>query len=84
MVQGGETFGCRGHSGIIGWTHRATALGQEPGDEDALQVALHVVQSDAGSLREKARKTMIDIFHLLPDDSDLARQYRRQLSMALY
>jgi putative thioredoxin len=52
--------------------------------EEALQVALQVVQQGTGSVRDKARQTMVDVFRLLPEDSELTRDYRRRLSMALY
>lgn len=51
---------------------------------EALETCLNVVRNDTGALREQARKIMVDVFHLLPDDSDLARDYRRKLSMALF
>ena len=34
--------------------------------------------------REQARLVMIDIFRVLPDESELTTTYRRKLSMALY
>ncbi len=62
----------------------ADALAAQEDYAEALQLGLQVVQKSSGTLREKARQTMVDIFRLLPDDSELTRQYRRQLSMALY
>ena len=35
-------------------------------------------------LRESARKLMVNLFQLLPSDSELAAEYRRKLSAALY
>ena len=52
--------------------------------EESLESCLLVVKQDPGELREQARQLMVDMFKLLPDDSDLTREYRRQLSMALY
>jgi putative thioredoxin len=62
----------------------ADALAARQQYEEALQICLQVVQQGAGTQRETARRTMVDIFRLLPDDSPLARDYRRKLSMALY
>ena len=42
---------------------------------------------DRGSYEEadhKARQVMVDIFRVLPDDSELTTEYRRKLSLALY
>jgi putative thioredoxin len=52
--------------------------------EPALETALLVVQSGKKEFVEPARKLMVDIFRLLPDDSELTTTYRRQLSTALY
>jgi putative thioredoxin len=50
----------------------------------ALDLCLTVVQNNRGEIREQARQTMVDIFRLMPDDSELVGQYRRKLSMALF
>jgi putative thioredoxin len=52
--------------------------------EEALQVALALVESGRKQFVEPARKVMVDIFHLLPADSELTTNYRRRLSTALY
>ncbi len=62
----------------------ADALAASEHYEDALAVALEVVQQGSGTIRENARQIMVDIFRLLPEDSELTRDYRRRLSMALY
>ena len=62
----------------------AEALAAEQRYEDALQEALSVVQADRINFGDAARTIMVDIFHLLPDDSELTREYRRKLSSALY
>ena len=62
----------------------AEALAATGTHEEALQVALSVVQNDFGDHRERARQVMIDIFRVLPPDSELTKDYRRQLSMALF
>ena len=62
----------------------AEALAARAQYEPALEAALAVVQSGKKELVEPARKLMVDIFRLLPDDSELLTTYRRRLSTALY
>ena len=52
--------------------------------EPALQQALELVQEDRHKTGEEARALMVDIFLLLPEESELTSVYRRKLSMALY
>jgi putative thioredoxin len=51
--------------------------------EDALSTALAIVEEDAGA-RDDARKLMLEIFQVLPDDAPLKTTYQRKLSAALY
>jgi putative thioredoxin len=51
--------------------------------EEALTLALDLVEGDRRGSGEPARKLMIAIFQLLPADSSLANDYRRRLSLAL-
>jgi putative thioredoxin len=51
--------------------------------DDALAVCLELVERDRKGVGEKARQTMVSIFHLLPPDSELVMEYQRQLSMIL-
>jgi putative thioredoxin len=62
----------------------AEGLATQRNYEEALAAALAVVQSGKKELVEPARKLMVDIFRLLPDDSQLVNEYRRKLSTALY
>lgn len=63
----------------------AESLAVEQQYQQALDVCLRIIQSHRGSPpAEKARQTMVDLFRLLPDDSQLVSDYRRKLSMALY
>jgi len=62
----------------------ARALAAAEQFEEALEIGLHIVQSDRKGLGEEARQIMVDIFRLLPDDSELTGTYRRKLSTALY
>jgi putative thioredoxin len=62
----------------------AEALAASGQYAEALELALSVVEEGPKDLRESARKLMISIFQLLPDDSELASEYRRKLSAALY
>ncbi len=61
----------------------AEALGQQGQYEEALELALAAVSSGKKEIIEPARKLMVDIFHLLPDESELVTTYRRRLSTAL-
>ncbi|MCA9214819.1 MAG: thioredoxin [Planctomycetales bacterium] len=65
-------------------TELAEALASAGQHEEALQIALSVVQASTGDDRERARHAMVDIFKILPPDSELASEYRRKLSMALF
>ena len=51
--------------------------------EEALSLALDLVERDRRGSGESARKLMLAIFQLLPADSELANDYRRRLSFAL-
>lgn len=51
--------------------------------DEALALALELVERDRRGTGESARKLMIAIFQLLPPDSSLAKDFRRQLSVAL-
>ncbi len=52
--------------------------------EESLQICLSLVERDRKNTGERARKLMIDIFRVLPEDSELTTNYRRKLSMALF
>lgn len=52
--------------------------------EQAFEICLSLVALDRKQTGEKARALMVDVFRVLPDDSELTRDYRRKLSMALY
>ena len=52
--------------------------------EEALETCLALVQHDRQGTGELARQLMIDIFRVLPEDSELTSTYRRKLSMALF
>ncbi len=61
----------------------AEALAAAGAYEEALAIALDLVEVDRKATGEEARKLMLAVFQLLPEDSDLAFQYRRRLSFAL-
>lgn len=52
--------------------------------EPAFEICLSLVALDRKQTGEKARALMVDVFRVLPDDSELTRDYRRKLSMTLY
>ena len=61
---------------------RSLAAGQVY--EEALQICLGLVGRDRQGSGEEARKLMIEVFRVLPDDSVLTTDYRRKLSLLLY
>jgi len=52
--------------------------------EEALSLSLSLVQKNKTDVGDEARKLMIDIFRVLPDNSPLVSEYRRKLSTALF
>lgn len=62
----------------------AEALAGAKEYEPALQACLAIIEKDKKGVGDTARQVMIDIFRVLPDDSELTTTYRRKLSMALY
>jgi putative thioredoxin len=52
--------------------------------EEALEASLTLVRDHKQQFGEPARKIMVDIFQLLPKDSELTSAYRRKLASALY
>ena len=62
----------------------AEALAGAQEYEEALQTCLAIVEKDKKGVGDTARQVMIDIFRVLPDDSELTTNYRRKLSLALY
>ncbi|MCC6474809.1 MAG: co-chaperone YbbN [Burkholderiales bacterium] len=52
--------------------------------EAALEQLIEVVRGDRGALRERARKTMLDVFALAAQAPDLVSRYRSLLAGALY
>jgi putative thioredoxin len=62
----------------------AEALAGAQQYEEALQACLALVERDRKGVGDTARQIMVDIFRVLPSDSDLTTTYRRKLSTALY
>lgn len=52
--------------------------------EEALETSLQLIRDHRQQFGEPARKIMVDIFQLLPSDSELTSTYRRKLAAALY
>jgi len=52
--------------------------------EEALSLGLSLVQKDKTGVGDEARKLMIDIFRVLPDNSPLVSEFRRKLSTAMF
>ena len=64
--------------------HLAEALAASGAYDEALELALAVVEEGGKEAREAARRVMINVFQLLPADSEVVADYRRRLSAALY
>ena len=61
----------------------AEALAAAGRHEEALAAALDLVEIDRKNTGEAARKLMLAVFQLLPEDSETLVDYRRRLSFAL-
>ena len=61
----------------------AEALAARGEYEEALGLALDLVETDRRGTGESARKLMIAAFQVLPSDSELVADFRRRLSFAL-
>ena len=62
----------------------AGALAASGGYAEALELALGLVEEHRKDVSPDAKQLMLDVFRLLPADSDLTAEYRRKLSAALY
>lgn len=62
----------------------SAALAAERQFDESLELALGVVQTHQKPVADDARKLMIDVFRLLPDDDPRVTDFRRRLSTALY
>jgi putative thioredoxin len=62
----------------------AEALGAAQQFQEALDLCLAVAQVSTGDLRNEARTTMVNLFHMLGPEADLTKTYRRKLATALY
>jgi putative thioredoxin len=62
----------------------AKALAGQAKYEESLELCLKLVEQDRAGAGELARQVMVDIFHVLPKDSDVTRTYRRRLSSLLF
>lgn len=62
----------------------ALASAGPAGYEEALELALAIVEEHRKEVSDEARRVMLNIFQLLPADSELTAEYRRRLSAALY
>ena len=51
---------------------------------EAFDLLLDLVSKDRQGIGETAREKLVEMFRLLPDDSEVLSEYRRKLSMLLY
>jgi putative thioredoxin len=61
----------------------AEALAAAGKNEEALELALDLVERDRKGVGEEARKLMLAVFQVLPADSEVVTEYRRKLSLVL-
>jgi putative thioredoxin len=59
------------------------ALAAEGDHEEAMEIALSLLERDREKTGKKAHQLMLNIFKLLPDDSELVSVYRRRLAISL-
>ena len=62
----------------------AQALAAEEKHQQSLDICLAIIEKDRQGVGEQARQLMVDVFRVLPADSELLRDYRRRLSMLLF
>lgn len=62
----------------------AEALAANDQHQECCEVCLQLVAKDRQNYGEEARKLMLKVFQVLPEDSELTREYRRKLSLTLY
>ncbi len=62
----------------------AEALAAAGQYEEALESALDLVRNHKTDYGDAAKQVMLDVFQVLPSDSELTSKYRRQLATALY
>jgi len=51
---------------------------------EAFDIVLELLAKDRHGMGESGREMMVEMFRLLPEDSELLTEYRRKLSLALY
>jgi putative thioredoxin len=62
----------------------AKSLAAQERYQEALEQCLQLVERDRHGAGEAARRVMLDIFRVLPDESELVQTYRRRLATVLY
>lgn len=62
----------------------ADALAAAGEYEEAFETYLDLIQRDRRQYGERVREAMVNLFHVLPADSELVSTYRRRLASALY
>jgi putative thioredoxin len=62
----------------------AEALAGTQQYQQALDIALLLVELDRAGTGEAARQLMVNVFRVLPGESELVQQYRRKLAMLLF
>ncbi len=62
----------------------AQALAADGVYQEAFDICLTLIERDRHGVGEQARKTMVDVFRVMPEGSELVSDYRRRLAMLLY
>jgi putative thioredoxin len=62
----------------------AKSLAAQERYQEALELCLQLVERDRQGAGEAARRVMLDIFRVLPEESELVQTYRRRLATTLY
>ena len=62
----------------------ADALAARGKYEPALDICLQLVERDPSGVGDEARQLMLDVFRILPPDSEIVTEYRRRLTALLY
>jgi thioredoxin-like negative regulator of GroEL len=62
----------------------AKALAAAGSYAESCELCLQLVAADRRVTGEQARELMLNIFRVLPDESEITSKYRRQLAFALY
>lgn len=64
--------------------HLAEALGAVKQFSEALEMCLELVKTGDAAVKEQAKTSMVNMFHILGSGAELTQTYRKKLATALY